>query len=230
VAGQGTRTAGGERFISEDSERRLELFASTIHDEEERLARKMSEGVSVSAQVLADLIGDKLREKLSRNADGVKSAQSHSAKSWPPFPIREMAREVDLERDYDLVYWLQSIFAHAHPLSILEAHPSDWEHLLCPLFTCEATSGMPRALCLVALPSSSLHVFQAIDESLNLGLGAKIEEAWKAIHSLLQDEQNGALWQPSFDIPMGEVHVHYVDGSSKKYVPKRRSKKPDPRD
>lgn len=212
-------------LLSGDTKKRLNRYIGAIRDEEKRLCRKMTEGVSVSAQILSELIGDQLRDRLAKGVKTPGPASYHGPKSrWPYLPIREMAREVDLERNYDLGYWIESIFAHVHPLSILESHPSHWDHLLCPLFTCEAREGLPRALCLVALPASVLHVFATVNDALNLGLQTKIEKAWKAVHALLRDEDSGIRWEPSIELSPGEVRVYSTDGTVKRYTPKRSSK------
>ena len=46
-----------------------------------------------------------------------------------PLPsVKQMAVEVGLTRDYDIVYWIESAFIHASPLAIVESHPSDVHH------------------------------------------------------------------------------------------------------
>jgi len=216
-------------LLSEKVEERLNQYIGAILDEEKRLARKMEKGVSVSAQILSELIGDKLLERIRdrRDTEASETLNRIGSKSrWPNRSVREIAKEVDLERNYDMVYWIESIFAHAHPLSILEDHPSDWDHLLCPLFTCEARDGLPRALCLVAFPASILHVFSIVNDALSLRLDGKIKRAWKAVHAILRDESSGIRWEPSDDLQPGELIVYGVDGKVKRYSPKRGDDKP----
>jgi hypothetical protein len=202
-----------------DSVARLQRYVNAIHSEEERLCRKLDDGISVSAQFLNELVGEELRTRVKNRSSSGKAA--YSKLRWPAASIREMAKEIGLERDYELGYWMESIFAHAHPLSVLEAHPSEWDHILCPLFTCERREGIPRALCLVALPSSVLQTFAAIDGVMKIGLQRELEEAWEAFHALLRDEENGIRWEPSIDVPLGEVHLRLADGTTKRYAPKK---------
>ncbi len=210
-------------LLAKDVKDRLDLYVGAIRDEEERLARKLSDGISVSAQVLNEFVGDQLRERLKKSPlrpNLPPRNQKKKRTGWPYLSIRDMAKEVGLERNYELGYWIESVFAHVHPLSVLESHPIEWDHILCPLFACESRTGMPRALCLVALPSSILHLFATFDDVMGLGLGPRLEEAWAELHELLRDESNGVQWVPSQDLPPGEIRVHRADGTVHRYAPK----------
>lgn len=211
-------------LLARDVKDRLSRYIGAIHDEEERLARKLADGISVDAQMLNELVGDQLRDRLKNSPlrpDASPQDRRRRRSGWPYLSIREMAREVGLERNYELCYWIESVFTHVHPLSVLESHPTEWDHILCPLFACEARTGMPRAFCLVALPASILHLFATLDEALGLGLQATIDETWKAVHALLRDEESGVRWAPSEDIPPGEVRIYQPDGTVRRYTPKR---------
>jgi hypothetical protein len=213
-------------LLSGDSNKRLDQYVRAIHIEEERLGRKLSDGFSVSAQIMNELFGEHLKQRRASHARA-GSPTSGRKSGWPPVSIREMSKEVNLERNYELGYWIESVYAHAHPLSILEAHPSDWDHVLCSMFTCEARNGLPRFICVLALPSSILHVFAALDEVLSVGLQAEITRAWEAINELGRKEMGGNV-EFSVDLPVGEVHVNYTDGSSRRYSPKASSKTTTP--
>jgi hypothetical protein len=199
-------------LLHKDRNERISYYATTIDAEKHRLARKMSAGVSVSAQVMNDLIGPELRDELRHKSN---------RNPWPKIPIREMAKEVDMDRNYDVAYWLTSIFAHAHPLSIVEAHPPDQDHLLCPLFTCEADSGLPRGYALTAIPMASLHLFSTASEALALGLNDDISHVWQLLHDFGVNEDEGIPWVPRDNVPLGDVIVYCADGTSRHYSPQR---------
>lgn len=206
-------------LLKEGGNARLESYIAAINEEKKRLRRKMSSGVSVSAQILSELIGEALDAEIDADSDDRNNTGQN--KRWPPISIRDMSKEVDMERNYDIVYWLQSIFTHSHPLSVIESHPPEFGHLLCHMFTCEASSGLPRATALTGMPMVILHVFATADTALQLGLGSDIEHAWELVRSSVMNEEKGVQWVPSNDIPVGDVRVVYADGTSKQYSPQR---------
>jgi len=209
------------KWFAGDHKERLSIYLESIRREEQRVSRKTAKGTSASMQILGDLLD---AQSLGRLTDGTATLGPRVSVNRPTLSfekVRELAKQVDLEWNYDSAYWMSSIFAHIHPLSVIESHPPEWEHVFCRLFACGGSDSMPRSLAILALPASALHVFSLLDQTLSLGLEGDIEEAWKAVHDFVQDEKSGLRWQPSKDVQPGHVHVHMEDGTVKKYVPRK---------
>jgi hypothetical protein len=206
-------------FATADQEKRLNVYIQSIRKEEQRVARKIANGTSSAMQVLGDVLGPEVFARLAEGTATLGPAKDAGAKNLSFENVRERAKIVDLEWNYDSAYWMASIFAHIHPLSVIESHPPDWEHTLCRMFACGGEDPMPRSLAIVALPASALHVFTLLDQTLHLELERPIEQAWAAVHQFVRDEVAGIRWKTSPDVPPGEVHVHMADGTVKVYSP-----------
>lgn len=98
-------------WLSEKPQKkRLSDFASMVEAENSILIRKMKEGKSLSAQILNHLFGDKAVAESNRDGKARSS-------------VFRLAEEADLAFDYDIPYWLESLYVHSHPLSMLMFRP-----------------------------------------------------------------------------------------------------------
>lgn len=102
-------------LMKEDSGRRIEMYPSGSESEKKRLL-KMVAGISVSAQTLSDLI----------DPTGLDTDPEKGGKGWSGLNIRQMSREVNIERHYDLAYWISSSLVHSDSLSTM---PVEWRRL-----------------------------------------------------------------------------------------------------
>ena len=178
----------------------------------------MVAGRSVSAQMLADFVD----ATTLINGTGL----GETGRGWSGLTIRDMAREIDLERIYDLPYWISSAFIHSHALSILGKNDElkQKEEVLAPMFD-EGLEGLPRFLVLGATPSESLHIFMFVDKVLQLGIERQIESAWTAVQDCLSEVSGGAVIS-SDDMKVGNIAVygkHHGIPFEKIYSPRRTS-------
>jgi hypothetical protein len=207
-------------LLKDDSVNRIEKYLSGIEQEKKRLLRKMTAGISVSAQVLSDLIDPrslKIDDSIAMNDKG-----------WSGLTLRDMAREVDLERNYDLPYWILSAIAHSHVLSILDWSPDREEaNEVLASFFCQHKGGFLRILVLGGVPLQALHIFGFIDKVLGLGLNEQIESAWVFARQAMVPGKVVITDSPekkefSESLEQGDVVLVGPDGSIvKKYWPKR---------
>lgn len=205
-------------FLDQDTENRIQRYVSGIDHESMNLLNKMSAGRSVSAQFLADLINPA--------ALAPSNPVEEIGRSWSGLSIRDMSRDCDMERIYDMAYWISSAFVHSHVLSILDYNPSlkEQQEILGPLFG-RGSDDFPCWLVLGATPSQALHIFMAADRVLHLGLSQEIESSWELVRQCLR-KASGGSFAFSDDVREGDLIVRgHVEGKSfeKRYSPRRMS-------
>ena len=96
------------------------------------------------------------------------------------------------------------------------------EKVLAPMFSRDSDD-LPRWLVLGGLPSSALHIFEAVNSSLGLGFSEKIESVWSILHKCYSQATGGAMGV-SPDIKEGDVLVRGEDSGrpfEKLYSPRR---------
>lgn len=202
-------------LLHKDQSTRMKSFSNGIDGEKRRLLRKMKDGVSVTAQILGDVFEAKLKEELTGK---------NELDTWPPTSIRDMAREVDMERNYDIPYWIQSIYSHASPLSILECQPAKIKSFLVDLFD-KGPNGMVPRIMNTAIPAASLHLLSTINVALHLDLSDRIEKVWELIRREMNgEEESNYISNSSLAVPQGDIVLVGADGSHIRYSPKRKKK------
>lgn len=162
-------------ILQQDVKGRLRTYLSGISQEKKRLLNKMNAGISVSAQVLSMLIN---------SSDlGTDTATTEIQSSWSGQKVRELAREVGMEQNYDLPYWISSMFAHAHALSVLEFHPDKRKEseVLAGMFS-QKSGDFLSTMVMEAVPCQFLHILGSIDKGLDLGLEPAIAATWQKVH------------------------------------------------
>lgn len=131
-------------LMKEDTVHRIQTYLAGIENEKKRLVNKMTAGLSVSAQTLSDLIDP---AEL-----GTAPPIEDNRKGWSGLTIREMSREVDMERHYDAAYWISSSIVHSHALSLLEWSPKrDHENEVLVSFFCQHNDGFQSHMVLSAI-------------------------------------------------------------------------------
>jgi hypothetical protein len=199
-------------LMKEDSVRRIEMYTSGSESEKKRLLKKMVAGISVSAQTLSDLI----------DPAGLDTDPEKGGKGWSGLNIRQMSREVDMERNYDLAYWISSSLVHSSVLSLLEWNPKrDDEHELLVSFFCQHNDGLQSHLVLTATPLQVLHIFTFVERELGLGFAGNLDSAWHYAHLAVAPGKVSFVGE-SPDIAVGEIVLLGEDRSIvKRYSPKR---------
>ena len=203
-------------LMKENTEHRIEKYLSGIEHEKRRLLNKMNAGISVTAQTMSDLIDPAELATLPPIED--------NRKGWSGLTIREMSREVDMERHYDAAYWISSSIVHSHALSLLEWNPKrDQENEMLVGFFCQHNDGFQSRIVLSAVPMQVLHIFTFVDKELGLGFGQKIDAAWHFAHlAIAPGKVRFVNSTESHDIGVGDVALLTQDGAIvKKYSPKR---------
>jgi hypothetical protein len=152
----------------------------------------------------------------------VEDPASEINKTWSGLTVREMAREVNMEQNYDLPYWISSAFIHSHALSILDANPKRNKEN--PILTDMFSQGEKRFLNTIVMegvPCQVLHTFSSIDSALNLGIKGQIDSAWYHVHMSFNDGKVRFI-SPSEGkgIKEDELAIIGIDGTKKVYSPR----------
>lgn len=205
-------------ILETDTENRVEIFKGSINEDKLRLARKMAAGMSVAAQVMKDI-----SDPTEFDIDELKKKVQALNKTGN---IREMSREVDLERVYDLFYWVSSAFAHSSFISLIDYNEEERaKEKALAMFFGQSNSGFPCWIVLMGTPSTWIRIFESINTALELGFDEKLSE----IHSMIGSTFTGiAGVQLSSSIPKGDMIVetcNELGKSQKQYSPNRIKKK-----
>jgi hypothetical protein len=184
-------------ILQQDVKGRLHAYLSGISQEKKRLLNKMNAGISVSAQVLSMLI--------EPSDLGIDTATTELKASWSGQNVRELAREVDMEQNYDLPYWISSMFAHAHALSVLEFHPDKRKEseVFARMFSQQGGDFL-STMVMEAVPCQFLHILGSIDKGLDLGLEPAIAATWQKVHQSF-NKGKGVQYVYSSETDLGMV-------------------------
>jgi hypothetical protein len=144
-----------------DLESNVADYLGQIAAERTRLERKMTAGRSVTAKVLADLWPMENSRKKSTKTQG---------------SVRERAMKVDMERLYDIPYWISSAFAHSSPLSLSEWNVdlSVQDPILDAFFSLKSVDA-PSWLTLSGLPYAVIQTYFLADKHLNWEISDRVE-------------------------------------------------------
>lgn len=94
--------------IQDDKNKEISNINIEIKQELEKFLIKIKNGDSYTSQILSDLLKDK--EFNFTTKDGKETLKRRT--------IRDRAKDADLEFDYEILYWISSLFIHSHPLSL----------------------------------------------------------------------------------------------------------------
>jgi hypothetical protein len=165
-------------LLHKDTELRLEAYKQGLEQEKKRFTNKMQAGKSISSKV-ANLL-------FTEEAVNDNNYNEKLERSWSGMTLREMSEEVAMEGNYDMSYWISSIFLHSHYLSItsLIAEKDDTENPIFNFFD-HTNSGLSRFMSLTAIPFQLCHIYTFANERLGLQLNDKIESCWTSCHNSL---------------------------------------------
>lgn len=204
-------------LLESDTDERIKAYLAEIEDEKGRLKRKMLEGQSVAAQVMKDLIPP---EVFNAKTDGTKSRRRTLGS------VRNRAQRTNMDRSYDLPYWIASIFSHSHALSLAQWHPvlkADQSPLI-DIFSFH-DNGLASWMVLEATPMSALDTFELANYHFKLGLADRITAARESFHDVVAKVSKGQVRFAS-DIERGEVRLEHENGTVRSYRPKRTGRDP----
>jgi hypothetical protein len=195
-------------LLESETEERIKAYLAEIEKEKKRIRRKMAEGLSVAAQVMRDLIPP---EDFEPEADATDSI-SRKRES-----VRERARRTNLDRSYDLPYWIASVFAHSHALSLAQWNPAlkAVESPFVDMFGFHE-KGFACWLVLEGIPMSALDTFQLANHHFDLNLTNSIKHARESFCKVLSKVSGGQV-RTSSEIEWGEVRFEFEDGTVRSY-------------
>ena len=170
---------------------RVSEYLNEVGTEEARLQRKGRAGRSVSAKVLA----------ATRVVGGPATSSGGKARH----NIRETAKPLDMERLYDLPYWISSTFVHTGVLSLAEWHHAlaRADRQLAAMFSL-GHRDLPCWLTLSGVPTSAIRTYRAIDDRLALGLGSRIGYVHKLLGEAVS-RTSGVKFDPR--VAVGEIVI-----------------------
>jgi hypothetical protein len=197
-----------EWLLAGEGRQHIRAYLQEIAEEQDRLLRKSNAGRSVSAQILGEM----------RSGEPTPRAKREKKPN-----IRDKARKLDMERLYDLEYWMASAFAHSHALSLSEWHEElhQTDQQVAAMFSLRPAD-LPCWSVLTGLPTSAIRTFRRVDLALSLGFAECIEGTGQAFRDAVSAATNGAVkFDPS--IPKGDL---FLGGSpndplAKRYSPNR---------
>jgi hypothetical protein len=205
-------------LLESDTDRRIAEYLAEVEEEKGRFRRKMEAGLSTATQVMRDLFS---AQSFSgpQTTGRKKRAGSHGS-------VRGKAQTVNLERSYDLPYWMMSIFAHSHAICLSKWHPelmrarSPFVHL----FGFESDD-LPAWMALTAIPLSALDLFQLTNHHLDLNLSEQIEATRQAFRDG-DSKLTGGVLRFSKDVQRGEIRLESSDGTVTSYKSPRSGRDP----
>ncbi len=203
-------------LLEADTQHRLATYLAEIDTEMTRLDHKMLQGRSVAAQVLKDI----LPPEVLRNDAPVTPRDRQLG------TVRARAQRTNLDRSYDIPYWIASVFAHSHALSLSQWNPAlaaAQSHFK-DIFSFR-DKGLPSWMVLEAIPMNALDTFELANHHFGLDLQGLISDTRQAFRDVVTKVSGGRV-QFTTAIERGEVRIEYEDGSVKTYTPVKTGRDP----
>lgn len=172
-------------LLQDDSEKRIGLYLDGVELDKDNLVKKIKSKISTTGQVLADIFSDEIEKHISTTS---------KRKNWSGKNIRELTRDVYLEKSYDIGYWMMSVFVHGSALSIADNCKLDKyknEKLLSAVFETTDKSSMAWSLTLQYPTISILNIFKHIDSYLKLNQVSEIDKCWKGYQTIINKDNKG---------------------------------------
>jgi hypothetical protein len=204
-------------MLESDTESRVATYLSEIEMEAARLRRKMAEGRSVSAQILRDIVPhDAFKASTPAETDAARVLGA----------VRDRARATNLDRSYDLTYWVASVFAHSQALSLSQWNPEMLaaDSPFISMFKTDGT-GLACGMVLGGIPMSALDTFQVASHHFGLGVEDRIATTRQEFREAGRKFLGGSM-KFTKNIRRGDVIVERDDGTTTTYSPKRTGRDP----
>lgn len=157
-------------LLQESTEERVRKYIDGIEQERNVLANKAKSGISSFGQILSDVLG----------VDAIKSTATldESLRNWSGMNVREMAREIETENNYETLYWVASAFVHSHVLSVIDTNQTVRQNLgiLGNIFSLD-DDGITKSTSLISMAGPALNVFILLNNTFSIGIGEDINRA-----------------------------------------------------
>lgn len=174
-------------LLAEESKKRIQLYLEGIDFDKDNLIKKIKSKISTTGQILGDLYKKEIDSYIKK---------TEKKRSWSGKSIRDLTKDVYLEKSYDIPYWMMSVFTHGSVLSIaheLELNKYTSDKILVNVFDTKSKEGMAWSLVLKYPPISLLHTFRKIDKYLELNQNSEIDEGWKGYQKSLGKLYNNQI-------------------------------------
>lgn len=184
---------------------------SQIKNEIERFLKKIEKGQSFTSQTLWKHLKDK-KFKFQVNSEGLEYKRK---------TIKKNFEEADLGFDYDILYWLTSLFIHTNPLSLVIEHKEQYP----PSEIFEILSTISRDMDMINIQvlGTLLWITEYLfEEILSKETNDMIDNLWTSIRELISKKYD-IEWKVDPNLETGTMKA--VTNNGKEMILKRKQRK-----
>lgn len=194
----------------DDKNEAIANVEAEIKQEIERFLQKVRDGESFSAQALQHIL--KNRDFEIKTKSGREKVNRKTIKS--------RASEADLDFDYEIIYWLESLFVHSHPLSLMIEHKEAYNENV--ILNILAQVARDIDLLNTQVLSTMLWITRYLYENiLSDFTQSQINELEKMSQDLFA-QKFGAKWEVDEDVKLGTMKIINEQGEEIEFSRKQR--------
>lgn len=170
-------------LLQKDQNKRIELYINGLEIDKNSLISKLKSEISTTGQILAEIFSNEIKNyKINTSKKG----------NWSGKTIRELTKDVYLEKSYDIGYWLMSIFVHGSVLSIsdeIKLKKYNDDKLLSFIFDTSSETSIIKSLNQYPI-IAILNIFKHIDSFLALNQSDDLKHYWIKLNEIVNKNSN----------------------------------------